>query len=381
MTNTGMEYPVDACPHARAWLEVDLDALIANYREAKSLLKPGVEMICVLKANAYGYGAVPVSKALYAEGVRAFAVATVPEGLTLKNSLPGDVRILCMGEPAQEEFDACIRAGLRITMGGAEPLKALSRAAAATGLPAYVHLKLDTGLHRLGFTDVEALTRMGPLDGLVYEGVFSHLALRGEAQSVRQHTLFVEMTARLREAGYRFSQAHLLDSIGLTRYPDWQHDAVRVGAFLYGNVPPAYAHFDRRRAVGRFCARVTRVATVPAGEGVGYDNVPLPRDTRVATLAAGYVDGYARSLSGVGEVELHGRRARVLGLVCMDQMMVDVSDIPEAKTGDTAVLLGGGITINELAERGRLNRNEVTACIGPRVPRIYLNGREGYCAE
>ena len=344
---------------------------MANYREAHSLLKPGVEMICVLKADAYGYGAKRVGQALYEGGVRFFAVATVPEALELIDALPKDIRVLCMGEPAPEEFETCIRAGIRVTVGRAEILPALSRAVQLMNRPAIVHIKLDTGLHRLGFTDVADLLPAMKQEGIIYEGVYSHLALRSREQSCVQHDLFAEMVKTLEAAGWRFPMVHLLDSIGLVRYPDWQYDAVRVGAFLYGNVPPAYEHFERRQAVGRFCARVKRVVTVPAGEGIGYDETPLTRETRVATLSVGYVDGYARSLSGAGEVEIHGCRAKVLGLICMDQMMVDVTDIPDVRAGDTAVLLGGGITLNELAEWGHLNRNGVTACIGPRVPRVY----------
>ena len=356
---------------ARAWLEVDLGALRANYREAKSLLRPGAEMICVLKADAYGYGAEQVGRTLYEEGVRFFAVATVPEAEELLGALPEDVRVLCLGEPADCELEPCIRLGIRVTVGSAEKLEALSRTAQALSRPAYVHLKLDTGLHRLGFTDVNELLPALKQEGIIYEGLYSHLALRSREQSIAQHELFEQMKGQLEAAGWHFPMVHLLDSIGLVRYRDWQYDAVRVGAFLYGNVPPAYEHFDCRQAVGRFCARVTRVALVPAGEGIGYDEAPLPRDTRVATLSVGYVDGYARSLSGVGEVEIHGQRAKVLGLICMDQMMVDVTDIPDAAAGDTAVLLGDGITLNELAAWGHLNRNGVTACIGKRVVRVY----------
>ena len=127
---------------------------------------------------------------------------------------------------------------------------------------------------------------------------------------------------------------HIVDSIGLTRYNAWKLDAARVGAFLYGNVPPDYERFDQRQAVGKLVTRVARVETIRAGDGIGYDDTPLERDCRVATLCAGYVDGYARSLSNIGEVEIAGKRARVLGLVCMDQMMVDVTDIQDVQPGD-----------------------------------------------
>lgn len=365
----------ESIARSRAWLEVDLDALLANYREACSLLKPGVRMICVLKADAYGYGAGRVGRTLYAAGARLFSVATVPEALALRDALPEDAWVLCMGEPVPEEMALCVRRDIRVTVGSPEAMAALSRAACGAGRPAYAHIKVDTGLHRLGFTDTGAILSALGQPGVVPEGLYSHLALRGDSQSADQYARFERAKAELEAAGVRFPLVHLLDSIGLTRYPDWQYDAVRVGAFLYGNVPPRYVHFERRRPVGRFCARVVRVADVPAGEGIGYDETPLTRPTRVATLAVGYVDGYARTLAGQGEVEIRGRRARVLGLICMDQMMVDVTDIPDARAGDTAVLLGDGISLNQLADWGRLNRNGVTACIGPRVPRIYHAGR------
>ena len=167
--------------------------------------------------------------------------------------------------------------------------------------------------------------------------------------------------------------AHMLDSIGITRYPRWQYDAVRVGAMLYGNTPNGYAQPERIQPVGRFCARITRVFMVKAGELIGYDDDhPLMRDTRVAVISAGYADGYPRVFSGKGEIEIRGRRARILGLICMDQMMADVTDIPETAPGDTATLLGGGVSLREYAQRGGLNRNECTAIITRRVPRIYL---------
>ena len=155
---------------------------------------------------------------------------------------------------------------------------------------------------------------------------------------------------------------------------DYQSNAYySLGAMLYGNTPNGYAQPERIQPVGRFCARVTRVFMVKAGELIGYDDDhSLMHDTRVAVISAGYADGYPRVFSGKGEIEIHGRRAWVLGLICMDQMMADVTDIPETAPGDTAILLGGGVSLREYAQRGGLNRNECTAIITRRVPRIYL---------
>ena len=360
---------------ARAWLEVDEDGLIANCREAQSLCRPETVLIAVLKADAYGYGAVETARLLKEIGVSHFSVACAAEGMELLNADP-DSWVLNMGVTAPCELEAAIRAGLRLTAADGEELKRISACAAALKKRAVVHVKMDTGLHRLGFSGAEEALPFLELPWIDYEGLYSHMALRGPEQCVRQHEMFDGIARDLARAGHSFPIVHLLDSIGLTRYPLWQYNGVRIGAFLYGNVPPDYVGFSRRRAVGRFCARVTAVREVRAGDAVGYDEEPLPRDTRVATLSVGYVDGYPRVLSGVGEVEIRGVRARSLGLVCMDQMMVDVTGHPEIIPGDTAVLLGDGVSLNEFGAWGHLNRNEVSALIGRRVPRIYLRNGE-----
>ena len=356
---------------ARCWAEISQTGLIRNYREAESLLKPGVRLICVLKADAYGLGAVPVARMLWAAGARFFSVACFSEAQELIRAIP-EAFVLVMGVTAPCELEEAILRKVRLTAQSAEELKKISETACRLKRIACVHVKLDTGLHRLGFTDLSDLLPVLSLPGIEYEGLYSHLALRGPAQTESQCALFRAQAETLKAAGHTFPMVHLLDSIGLVRRPDDQYDFVRVGAFLYGNVPPSYVHFERRQAVVRLCARVTRVSLVPRGEGVGYGEEPLERDTLVATVSAGYVDGYPRLLSGIGEVEIHGQRARVLGRICMDQMMVDVTSVRGAAAGDTAVLLGDGISLNEFAGWADMNRNEVTCMIGRRVPRIYI---------
>ncbi len=363
---------------ARAWLEVNENALLANYHEMKSLCKPDTTMICVLKADAYGYGAQQIGKILFRAGARHFSVACIEEALELRAVLP-DAWILNMGITPDVWLEAAIQQGIRLTAGSLENIRKISEAAERLKIKAFVHIKIDSGLHRLGFLHEEADQSLNYNQWIDFEGLYSHLALRSDEQSKEQYDRFWATIDAFSKKGHTFKMLHLLDSIGLVKYRAWQMNAVRIGAALYGNIPPVYEHFERRQAVGRFCARITRIEMIPADEGIGYDDTPLQQDTRVATLAVGYVDGYARSLSGIGEVEIHGKRARVLGLVCMDQMMVDVSAIPEAQPNDIAVLNGDGITLNEYAEWGHLNRNEATAMVGRRVPRIYM--RDGKVTE
>lgn len=360
---------------SRAWAEIDEDALLHNYALARSLCRKETAFICVVKANAYGLGLFHTVRTLSGAGADWFAVATPEEALLARRAAP-KAKILLLGPAGEEYLPLLIKKNILLTIGRAEEGRAAAAAARALGATARAHVKFDTGLHRLGFTRAEEALPLSEMEGLSLEGAYTHLALRSREQSQAQHALFLQMTDALARRGMRLPMRHMLDSIGLTRFPEWQMDAVRVGAFLYGNLPPAWPRFAEGKPVVSFKARVTRVDWAPAGEGVGYDDAPLSRDTRVATLSVGYVDGYPRAFSGKGVALLHGRRAPVLGLICMDQMMVDATDIPDVAPGDTAVLLGAGISLQEYAETGRLNRNEAMALLGRRVPRVYLRRGE-----
>ncbi|MBQ9263317.1 MAG: alanine racemase [Clostridia bacterium] len=360
---------------SRAWVEVDEDALLHNFRLAKSLCRPGTAFICVVKANAYGLGLRRTVETLQSAGAEWFSVAASEEALIARKAAK-NAHILLMGPAGDSYLPELISKNISLTVGTLEDGRRVSQAAAQLDKNALVHVKLDTGLHRLGFTQAKDALRIKDLPGLTFEGIYSHLALRSKEQSIEQERQFTSMAEAIEAGGLRAPMRHLLDSIGLTRYPQWQMQGVRVGAFLYGNVPPAWEWFGEGRNVVTFKSRVTRVAWVKAGEGVGYDDTPLERDTLVATLPVGYIDGYPRALSQRGFVAVRGKKAPVLGLVCMDQMMIDVTDIQETKAGDTVTLLGGEIDLREYATWGHLNRNECLGIIGRRVPRVYIrNGR------
>lgn len=358
-------------PRARCWLEVSTKALLHNLGVARSLLRPQTELIAVLKADAYGLGIKPVGRLFWQNGVTRFAVACLEEAFLLREALP-EAWILCMGETLGGALKEAVQAEIRLTVGSVESAERIAKAARECGKTAFVHIKIDTGLHRIGFGEGDAalLREIAQMADLNVEGAYTHLALHNRESDVAQHEALQKV---LRESGLQRLMVHMLDSIGLTRYPDWQYSAVRVGAMLYGNSPRGFERMDEVWPTVRFVARVSRVAWVKAGDCVGYDDDhPLARDTRVATLSVGYADGYPRSLSDVGEVEINGQRAKNIGLICMDQMMVDVTDIPNVQPGQEAVLLGDGIGLTEYAALGHLNRNECTAVIGKRVPRIYL---------
>ena len=361
---------------SRCWAEVDLGRLRENYHNALKHLHRGVRLIAVLKANAYGLGAAYVARFLRGEGQTFFAAASYNEAAEIRAAVPdGDVLIL--GLTGGGETEKAVSQGLILTVFSENHARAVIDAARRVGEIARVHLKIETGLHRLGLMPEEAAGVAALLDesgAARIEGVFTHLALRNRESDRAQldRLLFVreELTRRDLPVGL----VHALDSIGMVRYPEDQLDAVRTGAWLYGVYPRGYAHPEESRLTLTVKARVAQLHHVAAGECLGYDEThPLRRDSLIATISAGYIDGFPR-LNGVGSVEVRGRRAPVAGLVCMDQMMADVTDIPGVLEGDEVILLGGDIGVDEYAAVAGLNRNESLARTGRRVPRVYIDG-------
>ncbi len=362
-------------PRARCWLEVDLSALKNNLQVTRSLMKADTQLIAVLKADAYGYGAPQVGRYLWENGVRMFAVACLDEAFALREALP-DAFILCMGETLDSAIEAAIAREIRLTAGSLQAAIRISEATQEMQKQAYVHFKVDTGLHRIGFAPEEAIDKIEQcayMSGIVAEGLYTHLALHNRESDESQHAAFEMVRSGLAERNIHVKYAHMCDSIGLVRYPQWQYDCVRVGALLYGNYPYGFAEPEKVKDVARFQARVSRVFDVKKGECLGYDDShPLDHDARIASIACGYVDGYPRVMSHKGIVIIHGQRTKIAGLLCMDQMMADVTEIPNVRVGDVVTMLGGEMSLREYASIGALNRNEATAIIGKRVPRIYV---------
>ncbi|MBP3428015.1 MAG: alanine racemase [Clostridia bacterium] len=359
---------------SRCWAEVDLTRLVTNYRNALAHLKPETQLICVLKADAYGLGLPQVAKTLAKEGQRFFAVASYNEAEQLRRAVPvSEVLILGMAGPAQ--LVKAIRANMLLTVFSSRYAQQVEAAAREAGVPARAHVKIETGLNRLGMDPASAadeVERMAETGLIHVEGLFTHLALRDAASDRRQIDLLTGVRDALAARGMKIPMTHALDSIGMVRYPQDHLDAVRTGAWLYGVYPRGYAHPEESRLAITVKTRIAQIHRVRAGECLGYDEShPLTRDSVIATLAAGYIDGYPRQNSR-GEVEIRGRRAPVAGLVCMDQMMVDVTDIPGVQEGDEVILLGGGIGVDEYAAWANLNRNESLARTGRRVPRVYI---------
>ncbi len=367
---------------SRCWAEVDLSRLVVNYKNALAHLAGNTQLICVLKADAYGLGAPMVAKRLYSEGQRFFAVASYDEAAQLKVILP-DIDVLILGLCSVAQAKKAIADDMLLTVFSAKYAETVKTAAMQAGKPARAHVKIETGLNRLGLdpaSAADAIEKMLEGGYIHLEGLFTHLALRDKDSDRKQLDLLTGVRDQLAARGIAVPMTHALDSIGMVRYPQDQLDAVRTGAWLYGVYPRGYAHPEESQLAMTVKTRIAQLHKVKAGECLGYDEShPIGRDSVIATLSCGYIDGYPR-LNSIGSVEIRGKRANVAGLVCMDQMMVDVTDIPEASEGDAVILLGGGIGVDEYAAVAGLNRNESLARTGKRVPRVYLeDGRVVSC--
>ena len=332
----------------------------------------------MLKADGYGLGAPMVARRLWQEGQRLFAVASYNEAMQIRRVLP-ESEVLILGLCGEAQLVHAIEDDLLLTVFSKKYAQQVMAAAQKAGKQARVHVKLETGLNRIGLDPLAAADVVQGMQesGVIrLEGLFTHLALRDKDSDRKQIDLLTGCRDELAARRIHIPMVHALDSIGMVRYPEDHMDAVRTGAWLYGVYPRGYAHPEESRLTLTVKTRIAQLHAVPAGECLGYDEShPLKRDSMIATLSAGYIDGYPRQNSK-GEVEICGKRAPVVGLVCMDQMMVDVTDIPEAREGDEVILFGGGIGVDEYAGWANLNRNESLARTGRRVPRIYMeNGQ------
>ena len=359
---------------SRCWAEVDLTQLARNYKNALAHLKGNTQLICVLKADAYGLGAPKVAARLWQEGQRFFAVASYNEAAQIRRVLP-EAEMLILGLAGHRQLVQAIRSGMLLTVFTRQYAQNVIAAAKEAGKQARVHVKIETGLNRIGLLPADAPDAIAAMQAsgvMALEGLFTHLALRDKASDRAQIDRLVGVRNALTARGIHIPMVHALDSIGMVRYPEDHMDAVRTGAWLYGVYPRGYAHPEESRLTLTVKTRIAQLHAVKVGECLGYDEThPVARDSVVATLSAGYIDGYPRQNSK-GEVEIRGHRAQVVGLVCMDQMMVDVTDIPDAREGDEVILLGGSIGVDEYAGWASLNRNESLARTGRRVPRVYI---------
>ncbi len=366
---------------ARTWVEVDPNAILHNHEQVKSLLPRGTRIMAVVKADAYGHGAVEVAGML-ADRVDCFGVASAWEAVELrKNGIENDLLIL--GGTDESLFPLLVELDIMPSIFDYPSAKALSHAAGER--KAGFFLAVDTGMTRIGVPDdeegVTLAKRIAALPNLAIRGVFSHYARADEHNKTsagEQRERFLAFTDRLKAEGIDYGYRSMSNSAGIMEM-NTPLDMVREGIVLYGVYPSD--EVDRSRLGLRpalsLRTRVELVKTVPAGFGVSYGHTFVTdRETRIATLCAGYADGVPRLLSGKGSVLIRGKRAPILGRVCMDQMMVDVTDIPDAAAGDAATVIGrdgkSEISVEEVAAHaGTIPYEVLCGFARPRLPRLY----------
>lgn len=367
----------------RTWAEIDLGALEENYRALRGLLPAGCRFLGVVKANAYGHGAVPAARRLEALGAEYLAAACLDEAAELREagiSAP----ILVLGPIPVEQAGEAAAQNVTATVCHWENARALSAAAVAAGRTLKIHLKADTGMSRLGLVcdhahlsaAVEEMAAIAALPGLEVEGVFTHFADADgdEAFTMLQLQRFQALLEGLRDRGIVPAIRHCAGSAATLKYPATYLDMVRPGIALYGHYPDPSCKGPGSpllRPVMRLCTRVVDVRTVPAGATVSYGRTArLERETRLAVLPIGYGDGLFRCLSNRGRITIRGVPRTITGRVCMDLCMVPAGE--DVQVGDVAEVYGPSQPVEEAAALAGTISYELLTAVGRRVPRVYL---------
>lgn len=363
-------------PYPRTWAEINLDALTHNLAAIRRALGPHPEIAIVAKADGYGHGLVPIARHALRHGADRLAVATIQEAIALRDA-GIDGTVMAMSPCLTIEAEQAAFYGIEVFIEDAETLRAFDEAGRQLGRKVGVHLKVDSGMHRFG-CDPGALVNLVQAalgcEFIQMVGIAHHLADASNDVAVHEQSArFAQAIAAVRAAGLPTGKVHAAASGGALRFPDIRFDLVRIGLVAYG-LDPAHWLGGQARPLLHWKARIIALRDVAPGEYVGYLRAwTAIRPTRVATIGAGYGDGYARSLSNKGMVRIGEHLAPVIGMVCMDQLMVDVTDIPEVAVGDVVTLLGPGVPASRLAELSQTNTHEVVCRLMTRVPRRYLH--------
>ena len=361
------------------YVNIDLDAILQNFQAICE--KAGVPVMAVVKADAYGHGAVPVARHLE-EKCAFFGVSSLSEALELRHA--GIKKpVLILGHSQVSTFPELVRYDIRPTIFSLEDARALSAEAQKQGKVAPFHFAVDTGMSRIGFQCTEEsadiCARIAALPHLEAEGIFSHFATADEEdlqKAKMQAERFDSFLTMLKKRCVAPRIVHLDNSAGVMNF-GFHYDMVRAGIVLYGLYPSEEVPKEALslQPAMSWHSRISCLKWLPAGREISYGGTYITeKDTRIATIPVGYADGYRRNLSGKFYVLIRGKKAPILGRVCMDQMMVDVTDIPDVQAGDDVVLMGDGISAEELAQAGDSFNYELVCSVSRRVPRQYILG-------
>lgn len=370
--------------YLRCYAEISLEAIGHNIREVKKSLPEGVKLLGVVKANAYGHGAVPVASYLENQ-VDYFATATIEEAVELReNGISAPILILGYVSPSQ--YGDLVEYDITQTIDSYAQALALEKEAARQNRKAKAHLAVDTGMTRIGFQvtehDADEAAKIADLPHIELEGMFTHFSCADQEDKTycsMQMEKYDKMTALLAERGVTIPLRHICNSAGIMEFDDHRFEMVRSGIITYGIYPSEEVKKERLDLIPALSwkSHVIHVKKVGPGIGVSYGATYVTEKpmTRIATVSAGYADGYPRALSNQGCVLIHGKKAPIIGRICMDQMMVDVTDIPDVQVEDVVTLVGTDgdetITIEEIANPAARFDYEMLCDISSRVTRVY----------
>lgn len=371
--------------HQRVYAEINLDAIIHNFHEINNWIGPDCKIMGVIKADGYGHGAVAVAKILVEEKVDVLAVAMINEAVALRKygmKLP----IMILGYTADEQLGDLVKYDIIQTVFSLEMAQMISDIATGMGKTATIHIKMDTGMGRIGFAPdakaLEDITKIYQLPNICVEGLFTHFSSADEEDKEttnKQIQLFEQFRENLERSGISIPIYHAANSAGAMEVPGAHYNLVRTGIALYGLYPSeevCHTTLALTPALS-LISNVIFVKEVPENTPISYGGTYVTkRPTKIATIPVGYGDGYARALSSKGRVIIHGQYAPIIGRVCMDQFMVDVTDIEGVSVRDEAILIGKQgaceITVEEIARHMNTINYEVVCQIGKRVPRVYM---------
>ena len=372
------------------WAEIDLDAIAQNMKEIRRITNKKAQIMAAVKADGYGHGAVETAKTLLQNGADRLAVATVGEGRELRNA-GITAPIMILGMSGESDIEDLLRLDLTPAVCEYSFAEKLGRVAdeIEKWKKVKIHIKLDTGMTRIGYvTDngentetIDEIVRISKLPNIEIEGIFSHLATADEADSAYtrlQFRRFMYVVQSLEERGVHIPIKHICNSAGIIKYPEMHLDMVRPGIILYGLYPSNEVKSVKKPHIKlipamSLKAAVRLVKTVEAGRGVSYGKTYITDGvTKIATIPIGYADGYIRALAGKAKMMVNGEKAPVIGRICMDQCMIDVTNVHNIHKGDEVTVFGReGVTIDDAAEwLGTINY-EIACMVARRVPRVY----------
>lgn len=374
------------------WVEIDLDAIAHNCREIKKWIGEKTELAAVIKGNAYGHGIAMVAKTALENGATRFAAARVDEGIVVRKA-GIEAPIFVLGYVPAEEMEAVVKWRITPPIMHWHTAKALSEISCAQGVVTPVHVKVDTGMGRFGLLPdevVDFVKQLIALPGIRLEGLYTQFAVADEADKTytyKQWDIFQKVVKDLEEAGIHIPIRHVCNSAATLNFPEMHLEMVRCGTAIYGHYPsPVTNHSVPLQPAMTLKSRVARIRTLPPGSSVSYGRTyTTTRPTTVALVPIGFGDGLSRNLSNKGSVLIRGKRAPIVGRVCMDQCIVDVSGIPEVQQDDEVVLFGrqgkAEITAEELASLMDSINYVVLEGVSARVPRVYFKGGEVVAVE